>query len=85
MNPLRRTLIHAGSLALVAAACATPTLAQQKVGSATISVVPSTSAVVLFVARALNAWFAVNVIEPWHWTPMFGQPGPSVEKIVKWF
>lgn len=50
MNHLRRTLIQAGALAL-AAACAGPVLAQQKVGSATISVVPSTSAVVLFVAR----------------------------------
>src|SRR6187431_1197286 len=38
--------------------------------------------VVLFVARALNAWFAVKVIEAWHWTPIVGQPGPSVEKIV---
>ena len=62
MNPLRRTLIHAGSLALVAAACATPALAQQKAGSATISVVPSTSAVVLFVARD-NGFFEREGLE----------------------
>ena len=31
---------------------------------------------------ALNAWLAVNVIDPWHWAPMLGHPGPSVEKIV---
>jgi NitT/TauT family transport system substrate-binding protein len=51
MKHLRRTLIRAAALGCIAAACASPALAQQKVGSATISVVPSTSAVVLFVAR----------------------------------
>ena len=51
MKHFRRTLIRAAALACLAATCATPALAQQKVGSATISVVPSTSAVVLFVAR----------------------------------
>lgn len=51
MNHLRRTLTRVASLAFAAAALASPVLAQQKVGSATISVVPSTSAVVLFVAR----------------------------------
>jgi NitT/TauT family transport system substrate-binding protein len=43
--------MRAGCAALVALAGAGPAVAQQKLGSATISVVPSTSAVVLFVAR----------------------------------
>ena len=51
MKHVRRSFIHAAALACLTATWVSPMLAQQKVGSATISVVPSTSAVVLFVAR----------------------------------
>ncbi len=51
MNPLRRTLLRATALALVAAGTSLPAFAQQKLGSVSLSVVPSTSAVVLYVAR----------------------------------
>lgn len=51
MNQVRRTLTRSAALVWLMASCTAPALAQTGVGTATISVVPSTSAVVLFVAR----------------------------------
>lgn len=51
MNPTRRSLLRATALGFLVAGASLNATAQAKLGSATVSVVPSTSAVVLFVAR----------------------------------
>ncbi|MBH1962932.1 MAG: ABC transporter substrate-binding protein [Comamonadaceae bacterium] len=51
MTSSRRSLIRTAALALCAMGALQMSYAQQKLGSATLSVVPSTSAVVLYVAR----------------------------------